>query len=413
MDRCDVAVSVIVPVFNSEKYLRECMDSIVTQGFSSFEVICIDDCSTDNSRDILYDYEKSYACVHVFLNETNRGIAYTRNRGLDLAKGEYIQFVDSDDMLKPSAIEQLYQTADSCNAQILIYNFETRDELFDSPTTEGIDTSFMEVGKAYTGNELFCLMKQKGINIGAVWLALWEKKIIEERHHRFSEKLVVAEDILFVFQVLMESNRVFIINNTFYVHRRRGGSLTTNPMTTAPYSFICCIIELWRYWREHSSEHAYNMAMRKYLLDLYSGFYDYIERNIGFIEKCSLDNPADVFMFHLLREHHFEHCVKINETKINEIQRAKRVFVFGAGVYGREAIYALQRENVIPNAIIVSKKSRNPDFVYGVRVLAIDEIKFKDSDIVIVAVKLAYADEIVEALISSGCKQYLFPYEQK
>ena len=68
---------------------------------------------------------------------------------------------------------------------------------------------------------------------------------------------------------------------------------------------------------------------------------------------------------------------------------------------------------MIPNAIIVSKKSRNPDFVYGVRVLAIDEIRFKDSDIVIVAVKLAYADEIVEALISSGCKQYLFPYEQK
>lgn len=413
MDRCAVDVSVIVPVFNSEKYLRECMDSIVTQECSSFEVICIDDCSTDNSRDILHDYERRYACVHVFLNETNRGIAYTRNRGLDLAKGKYIQFVDSDDMLKPSAIAQLYQSAEKWNAQVLFYNFETRDELFDSPTTKGMDISFLEAGKAYTGNELFCLMRQRGINNGAVWLALWEKKMIEERHHRFSEKLVVAEDILFVFQVLMESNRVFIINNTFYVHRRRGGSLTTNPMTVAPYSFICCIIELWRYWRENPSNHTYDMAMQKYLDDLYLGFYNYIERNVGFIEKCSLDNPADVFMFQLLGEHRFEHYIKFNETKINEIQRAKRVFVFGAGAYGRETIYALQKENVIPDTIIVSKKSRNSDVVYGIKVMAIDELKCENGDIVIVAVKPAYTEEVVETLISNGFDNYLFPYEQK
>ena len=111
-------ISVIIPIYNGEKYLERCMDSILSQSGVEVEVICIDDGSTDRTADILDKYEKRYFNVTAIRNENNKGVGYSRNKGMELAAGRYIQFVDADDYLLPGSLSRLYQYAGGNNAQM-------------------------------------------------------------------------------------------------------------------------------------------------------------------------------------------------------------------------------------------------------------------------------------------------------
>lgn len=113
-------VSVIVPVYNSEQELRDCLDSLVEQTEKDIEIIVIDDASTDNSPEIEAEYQKKYPNVKVYRNERNLGQSETRNRGIELAEGDYIAFLDSDDYVNPGMYEELYQAAVENNMPELI-----------------------------------------------------------------------------------------------------------------------------------------------------------------------------------------------------------------------------------------------------------------------------------------------------
>lgn len=113
-------VSVIVPVYNSEQELRDCLDSLVEQTEKDIEIIVIDDASTDNSPEIEAEYQKKYPNVKVYRNERNLGQSETRNRGIELAEGDYITFLDSDDYVNPGMYEELYQAAVDNNMPELI-----------------------------------------------------------------------------------------------------------------------------------------------------------------------------------------------------------------------------------------------------------------------------------------------------
>lgn len=113
-------VSVIVPVYNSEQELRDCLGSLVEQTEKDIEIIVIDDASTDNSPEIEAEYQKKYPNVKVYRNERNLGQSETRNRGIELAEGDYIAFLDSDDYVNPGMYEELYQAAVDNNMPELI-----------------------------------------------------------------------------------------------------------------------------------------------------------------------------------------------------------------------------------------------------------------------------------------------------
>ena len=113
----NIKVSIIVPVYNVEKYLRQCLDSLINQTLQEIEIICVDDGSTDNSSNILSDYAQKDSRIIVHRQE-NQGLANARNAGLKLANGEYIGFLDSDDFVDIDFFEKLYQAASSDNADI-------------------------------------------------------------------------------------------------------------------------------------------------------------------------------------------------------------------------------------------------------------------------------------------------------
>ena len=99
--------SIIVPIYNVEKYLTECLQSVLKQSYQYYEIICINDASTDNSYDILLKYAKNNKKIIVINNKKNRGLSYCRNQGIEKAKGDYILFVDSDDYISSESTNRI------------------------------------------------------------------------------------------------------------------------------------------------------------------------------------------------------------------------------------------------------------------------------------------------------------------
>src|SRR5437870_2283989 len=109
--RSTPSISVIVPIYNKAKYLRECLQSVLTQTFGDFEIICVDDASTDGSAEILTDFVDRERRVRVYRNTVNLGPGASRNIGIDKSRGTYLQFTDADDLLPPNALAALYHLA--------------------------------------------------------------------------------------------------------------------------------------------------------------------------------------------------------------------------------------------------------------------------------------------------------------
>ncbi len=195
-------VSIIVPVYNVEKYLESCLKSLVKQTLDDIEIICVDDGSTDNSALILDRYSKIYKKIKV-VHKKNQGVSIARNIGIDISSGDYIGFVDSDDFVSMEMYLILYNYAISYMADIVQCNSPIKNNNF-----ELIETTDISV-KA--------LMDFKITN--SVWNKLYKREIISNIW--FSSDLRFAEDFEFVANVLLKSKRVLLVPEKLYCYETR------------------------------------------------------------------------------------------------------------------------------------------------------------------------------------------------
>ena len=120
--QCIEKISVIIPVYNDEKYLAQCLDSVLRQTYSNLEIILVDDGSTDSTPELCEKYREKYANIRI-LHKKNGGVGSSRNAGLEMATGEYVLFVDHDDLLSETHIEELYKLLKKNDADIAVGNF--------------------------------------------------------------------------------------------------------------------------------------------------------------------------------------------------------------------------------------------------------------------------------------------------
>jgi glycosyltransferase involved in cell wall biosynthesis len=160
-----VKVSIIVPVYNVEKYIRRCLDSVLSQTFTGFECILVDDCSPDKCPEICDSYAKKDARVKVIHKKQNEGLPQARKTGFEISSGEYIIFIDSDDWIEPDMIEKLYSAAFESNADIVACDFYKYNEYGYEYEIQTLDT------KNYINNLGF-------VNQCAVWNKLLRREIV-------------------------------------------------------------------------------------------------------------------------------------------------------------------------------------------------------------------------------------------
>jgi len=214
-------VSIIIPVYNVERYLRTCLDSVVNQTLDGIEIIAVNDGSTDNSLAILEEYQSKYSDrMKVFTTE-NHGVSHARNYGLARASGEYIQFVDSDDFIEPQMTEKLYSKAKRDNNDIVIcgrYNVYER---------EHINELNKEAAKLIYLNRNFILQENKyefAQILPFPWDKIFRRSLLEGIE--FPEKMRF-EDLVFVYKVCCRAKSIGIIDEPLYNYRRttQGGFL--------------------------------------------------------------------------------------------------------------------------------------------------------------------------------------------
>lgn len=218
-------VSVVIPVYNCEKYLRECLDSVINQSLRDIEIICVDDGSTDNSHDILLEYQKKDNRITV-LFQTNQGAGAARNQGLDIARGEFVAFLDADDFFKSDMLEKSYVRGIKAEADIVMYRFHR----YDNSTKTEYDLPHM-MNKSNFPNELiFSPTEVKG-NLfftitGWTWDKLFSRKFIKQNDLRF-QKVRIYNDMFFTFSAISVANKISYINDALVCQRvNREGAIS-------------------------------------------------------------------------------------------------------------------------------------------------------------------------------------------
>lgn len=201
-------VSVIIPVYNVENYLRKCLDSLVNQTLKDIEIIVVNDGTTDNSQEIIDEYVKKYPKKVVSIIQENGGQGAARNTGLLHAKGEYIGYVDSDDYVEENMYEELYKKAKEEDSDIVICGNNVVKENYELFSKEDVDKEFL-LGKM------------------AVWNKIYKKNIIVDNKIQFRSK-VWYEDLDFTMKVYFSSKKISYVDKPLYNYLLREGSTMNN-----------------------------------------------------------------------------------------------------------------------------------------------------------------------------------------
>ena len=221
----NVKISLIIPVYNMQKYLQQCIESVVNQTFKDFEAIFVNDGSTDDSLKILNDYAQKDSRI-VVISQENQGQAKAKNNALKIIKGQFIMFLDPDDWLELTALEKAYNQIVK-NKDDLVF-FAVRRYFQD--TGEFKKTSkLLPFRKFYNGSS-FSIdeINVHFMNSGEACFKLYDRKFIENNEICFSDEMM-GEDVYFYIKCLTCLNKMSVINEELYNYRAHSESITKNP----------------------------------------------------------------------------------------------------------------------------------------------------------------------------------------
>lgn len=313
-----ILVSVIIPVYDVQDYLRECLDSAVNQTMAEIEIICIDDGSTDNSLSILEEYQKKDPRVKV-IHQSNAGLSAARNSGLRNASGKYCYFLDGDDYVDREMLQTTVLLAEEKRLDAVVFGFErfSSSEEFLRKYPFYIN-AFDGKGQVLTGIEYLKSANDRGAYTVSAWSTLWRMQFLKENNLFFKEG-ILFEDMLFTFQAHMAAKRVLPISNHFYHYRARPDSITISTVSARHIAgSFECVKEVLNYAlqkeheqdREHEIWRAYR-SYSEYTYQLYQSFTANGGTDLSFSDEIANE------LFHQIMS-----GFQINDLKV-EIDRQK------------------------------------------------------------------------------------------
>ena len=236
-------ISVIIPVYNVEKYLKRCVDSVLRQDGISLEIILVDDGSTDSSGQICDDYaanQPNIKCLHI----SNAGPATAKNKGYDVATGNYVAFIDSDDEIKPDMFNSMLQAGYKHHADIVCCNYIQIDEEGHISHTKHTDQEYV-----LTQDEALKAILIKDKIYSQCWTKIYKRDTMQKNSVRNTEGLKTEEDFIYNIQAFACSKTVCIVDKPLYIYTHRSKSLSKD------------------YFRNHISQYIDNRIFRLELVD--------------------------------------------------------------------------------------------------------------------------------------------------
>lgn len=294
-----IKVSVVIPVYNVENYLRDCLSSVADQTLRDIEIICINDGSFDGSDSILKEFSE-HDSRFVVITQQNAGLSVARNRGLASATGDYIYFLDSDDFLVPRALETAYQCARDNSLELLVFDSDVVDEsgarAEDNTWRSKKTKRSREYDEVVTGRELFQRMVASKDYGTMVWMYLYSRKFLERTKLQFTEK-IYFEDNEFSFKAMLQAERARHLHQALHCYRIRKGAITES-RTTRHYAksalvgymnmLVFCLLEP----PETAAEEAACLKELRRVQRLVGNFYRRVEKDEGKVAFSDLDQFA-------------------------------------------------------------------------------------------------------------------------
>lgn len=250
-------ISIIIPVYNVEQYLSQCLESVLAQTFKNYEVILIDDGSSDCSGMICDEYEKLDERIHV-IHQKNQGQSVARNRGVDIARGEWIHFVDSDDLIHPQMLEILYRAVIESNVKYCACNRIK----FHSPeivTYEKLDFSCKVI---MVDEEITEKLRKNNAFYWTPYASLVHSTII--KNNKF-ERNRIFEDNAVCFKWIHESNTIAVIDYPMYFYRDNPNGTMNQKFSVKKLDYLWALSEQMTYYKNHNLTKMLNVTFADYV----------------------------------------------------------------------------------------------------------------------------------------------------
>lgn len=410
----EILVSVIIPVYNSAKYLEQCIDSVLRQTVKSIEVICIDDASEDESWDILFKYQQEDSRVQIFKNEENKGAGFCRNKGFVLAKGNYICFVDSDDYFSiDTSLEIAYEYAENNVLDILIYNLNYIYEDVELERFRHYEYKISEKAMAvHSGAEAFDILSSRGEMTSDPCAKIWRTQYLRENNVMFREG-VILEDIAYNIEAIILANRVFWIEEALFTCRRRHESVTTSTVDHDLKAFkgrFICFSELLAFRQRILEDNNKTIVLDRQILTqsrLLNASKQKAILNIDY-NDCSWMKPDEQLVFGIIMGEETKYIKAIKES-VDQLAGTENLIIYGAGKVAEELVLLLNGMGI--NRFRIAVTNPNPgQYLFGNKVLAIDDIVTENKNaLIVVAVSNQYKKEMCGHLDELGVKAYICP----
>lgn len=301
-------ISIVVPIYNVEKYLNKCIDSILSQEYKNIEIILVDDGSTDNSGKICDDYTKKDNRIKV-IHKENGGLSDARNVGMEKAIGEYIAFIDSDDYIGKDYISTLYNMCITNNSEIAQCSFE---RVTDNQTTNEINVD--KKIENMTGIEAIKnIFKEKYLEYIVAWNKLYKKSLFENIKY---PKGKLHEDEATTYKLFYEAKKVSVTNEKLYYYYIRQNSITNTKFTLKRLDYIEELEEQLKFFNDRNEKEIY--------LEVY---YRYSRSLLLFYLKCKTMENSEQIQNELYNK--YKESVKYLKSKKEINLKRKLILQFG------------------------------------------------------------------------------------
>jgi len=400
-------VSIILPVYNVEEYLAECLQSVICQTYENIEIICIDDGSSDGSLEILEEYQKRDERILVFSYPTNQGVSYARNLGLEKAIGKYVYFLDSDDYLLKNAISELVVLADKYDTDCIYFNSKLQLE------TEGIGSPKLEFNLnqineiVMTGEELFVVLMDNQSFTGSVCRQFWKRSFLMDNHLYFPNGYL-AEDALFSFKTMLLGKKMMMVNKAYHVYRRHGGTMSTNVSAKKAISLFSIYCQMMEIWIRGSYDIEVSKAIELRCLQIFKMARQLYLRNKKLITADDFQNEVEKHLFSLLLEQKQNKGIIITQSILEKLKKYEHVIVYGAGGYAVEVIDALEHYGISIACIAVTTVHKNTASINNIPICGIESItEMSLNSIVVLGILKKNRNDVISTLREKDFFNYI------
>lgn len=411
----DIQISVIIPIYNADRFLEKCLNSVLRQRNISFEVICVDDASSDGSVDMVKRYAASDERIVLIESDKNRGQAYARNMGMNVAKGEYIYFMDSDDWLSTDeAFEGIYKAVDNDGIDLLVFNAGCEYEIAkEVQCNDMLHFKGLREDIIYNGQEFVCECLKNHSFRSAVWQQFWNRKFLLEKSLCFDERTHPYEDALFTFQGMLQCIRVKYIEKEYYTYlwRETSSSHVKYHMQYLRAACICYCESL-----KFLQNYPITSEVSKYVggyLNMYKrlinkNLINIVNLKIAIQNIDGLSEFEKIILQQIMNERFSYVRSALTYEQYKQLSMAGKVIIYGLGGVGKD-VYVMLRNYGINNVLLAVTKIKDSFGEYeGNKIWELSELLHcRNSSIVVIAVGSKLKNDMINYAIELGFEKIM------